>query len=327
MTTTLDNIKIGISKEAGMYLSGTTTSAGDSGGTTLICTSLSDYPDRSARMLDSWVRITSGTYDNEVRRITQFLTDTGTVTVSRPFSGQIASSVTFEMYPFNPADMLVAFNDAIQETNYLFQRIDSTSYASRFGVHRYPLPSTFVGDALQIKISKEPYACEPIHSCDTLWDELIDTDTTELLDDRDYQQGTASNKFTIGASMAANDIIATDSITSADLSDHAGVMFSIKSSVATSAGDLQLLLDDTASCASAVESLDIPALVANEWQRVFIDYAGTNSSRAAIISVGLKYVTDLGAMTVWIDDINSVTNLPVDSLADTNSYERLWNWY
>jgi len=77
--------------------------------------------------------------------------------------------------------------------------------------------------------------------------------------------------------------------------------------VATSDGNLKILLDDTASCASPIETLDVPALSADTWTFCREPLANPRSD-TAIISVGLEYDSDLGACTVWLDDISVVKN-------------------
>ena len=77
--------------------------------------------------------------------------------------------------------------------------------------------------------------------------------------------------------------------------------------MATSSGNLKLLLDNTAACASPLETLSIPALSADTWTFVRMALANPETD-TAIISVGLEYDADLGACTVWIDDISAVEN-------------------
>jgi hypothetical protein len=68
---------------------------------------------------------------------------------------------------------------------------------------------------------------------------------------------------------------------------------------------LTLVLDDTAACASAIESIDIPAVTADTWTRVSLtlEYPELDS---AIASVGINMVTDKGAFALYLDDINAV---------------------
>jgi hypothetical protein len=87
-----------------------------------------------------------------------------------------------------------------------------------------------------------------------------------------------------------------------DLTTYAAVLFSAKCSVAiNAAGDLQLLLDEHASCASPL-ALDIPVLVANTWKtcKIAADFTGLDQ----VISVGLKLTAnDPGACSLWVDQI------------------------
>jgi len=75
--------------------------------------------------------------------------------------------------------------------------------------------------------------------------------------------------------------------------------------VALTAGDIQVLLDNNAQCASPVESLNIPAVSAYVWTSCVISLANP-SSDSAIISVGLKMIVDKGAFTLYIDDIRAI---------------------
>ena len=130
-----------------------------------------------------------------------------------------------------------------------------------------------------------------------------------VVDTEDKKQGTASNKFIIPAAAGTNQIV-TESITSKDLSKYSTIELWVKItgiSSATTAGDLQLLLDDTASCASPLETINIPSISPDTWTFVRLTLANPETD-TAIISIGLKQVTDLGAATVWIDDIVAVAN-------------------
>ena len=87
----------------------------------------------------------------------------------------------------------------------------------------------------------------------------------------------------------------------------------VKSTVDTNAGDLKLHLDSTtiteatAHAGNTDEALSIPALSADTWTFVRMSLANPETD-TAIISVGLEYDSDIGAVTVWIDDIVAVAN-------------------
>lgn len=144
-----------------------------------------------------------------------------------------------------------------------------------------------------------------VEDCEDVFSELVDADNTVTVN-TDKKVGVYSNRFVIAAGMAAGDIAATEAIAALNLSGAYGIRMWIKSSVAAAAGNLQLLLDETANCASPSETINIPALAANEWREVLLPLASAAADRNAIISVGLKYTTDLGACTIFIDDLRAV---------------------
>ena len=125
--------------------------------------------------------------------------------------------------------------------------------------------------------------------------------------------------MTIAVGASAGDFV-TDSITSKDLSGYDTIEMWVKSTVATSSGNLKLLLDNTAACVSPLETLSIPALSADTWTFVRMSLANPETD-TAIISVGLEYDSDLGACVVWIDDIVAVAN---DTAEWSTLDRRLW---
>jgi len=130
-----------------------------------------------------------------------------------------------------------------------------------------------------------------------------------IVDTEDKKQGTGTNKFIIPAAAGANQIV-TESITSKDISKYDYIEGWIKSTIDVTAAHLQILLDDTASCASPLETLSLPALSEDKWTFFRVALANPELD-TGIISVGLKYSTggsDIGACTIWLDDISVVRN-------------------
>lgn len=144
-----------------------------------------------------------------------------------------------------------------------------------------------------------------IENCEDAWNELVDVDVTASLDAADYKVGSGSAKFVAAAGLGAGDIIATEVISVASLAAYTHIGMWIKSSVALDAADLQLLLDNTAQCATPLESLDIPAVVADTWTFVTMALSAP-ASDLSLISIGLKQVVDKGAMTIRLDDIKAM---------------------
>jgi len=131
-----------------------------------------------------------------------------------------------------------------------------------------------------------------------------------IVDTKDKKQGTGSNKLIFSTSAIAGQLV-SDSITSKDISEYdwleGWVKITRSGEGSTSEGNLKILLDNTASCASPLETVNIPALTDDTW--TFFRTKLTNPELdTAIISIGLEYDSDLGACTVWLDDISTVKN-------------------
>jgi hypothetical protein len=103
MSTTLENAMIELSKQLGDYHTGTTTSAGAAGGTTVIDTALKAKANDWVETGEAYTRITSGTYDEQERKISSLDNSTGTLT-TLAHGGQIASGVTYEVHRLFTAD-------------------------------------------------------------------------------------------------------------------------------------------------------------------------------------------------------------------------------
>ena len=130
------------------------------------------------------------------------------------------------------------------------------------------------------------------------------------VDTEDKKQGTGANKFVLSASASAGNII-TDSITSKDISKYDYLEGWIKitrtNETTTTPADLKIHLDNGTVTADGndLESLNIPALVDDTW--TFFRIKLTNPELdTAIVSVGLEYDVDLGACTIWLDDLSVV---------------------
>lgn len=114
----------------------------------------------------------------------------------------------------------------------------------------------------------------------------------------------AARSTTVGVGTTA--LLMSEAISSTNYSDYDAVVFYFRSSLTFSAGDMALLLDDTAICASPIETLLFPAYgTADVWQRVLIRLADA-ANLTTIISVGLRQVTDLADGTFDMDDVRAV---------------------
>lgn len=140
-----------------------------------------------------------------------------------------------------------------------------------------------------------------VEDCEDAW--TANANVTCSADTTYLWRGTYSAKMVVAAAFTTG-VASYEDFTAANLTTYTNLHFYIRSSVATSAGDLQLLLDDTSGCVSALETLDVPALTANTWKEVSVAFV-TPANLTAVISVGLNIATDLGAIDVYIDDVRA----------------------
>jgi hypothetical protein len=146
-----------------------------------------------------------------------------------------------------------------------------------------------------------------VENCEDAWNESVDGDVTATASNTTgmVMVGTYSCKLVMGSGIDAGDILATEAMGALDISGCDYLAAWIYSTVDLAAGDIQILLDEDAVCASPSESLDVTAVTADTWTRVALPMAAAGSTRNAIISVGVKMVTALGAFTLYLDDIQA----------------------
>jgi hypothetical protein len=242
------------------------------------------------------------------------------LTFQQQLSFATAAGDTYEIWDseYRPETIDEFINQAILDTTgHAFDPVESLALHSDGSTQRFDIPSGI--SMIQNVYYRSSVDFTRLLSCNTAMDETVDSNFTITADTKIKKQGTASNKIVITGSASAGDL-ATDSITSKDISQYDYIEFWIRSTVATSAGNLKILLDDSASCASPVEELSVPALSADTW--TFCRVALSNpESDTAIISVGLEYDSDLGACTVWLDDISAVDH---DSADWVKTPRNLW---
>ena len=264
-----------------------------------------------------WVVQTSGTNDEEIRQVSDYTQSSTDMTVAPSFTNSVGSGVTYELWneQYNPARINDFIDQAVIEvTGRVYDPETDVSLHTDGTSTTLSIPSQF---AMLNKIEqRKTVTSTRIHECGVTFDERTDGDFTQSLDTQDKRQGSQSLKLTIASGASAGDFI-TDSITSKDISKYDYIEMWVKSTVATSAGNLKLLLDDSASCASPIETLSLPALTADTWTYCRMALSSPELD-TAIISIGFEYDSDLGACVVWIDDIKAV----IDASA---TWERLDN--
>ena len=257
----------------------------------------------------------------ETSRVSDYASSSTTLTVSPAFANAPVANDTYELWDdiYSPARIDDLINQAIIDaTGHAYDPVEKLDLHTDGKTQRFDIPSGL--SMIQNIYYRSKVDFTRIHGCAVAFDETIDSDITVTVDTKDKKQGSQSNKFVIAAGATGGEL-ATDSITSKDISGYDYIEFWVKSTVATSAGNLKLHLDDTASCATPVESIDIPALTADTWTFVR-DKIDNPELCSAIISVGLEYDADIGACTVWLDDISAVKN---DSAQWNKVPRNLWH--
>lgn len=147
-----------------------------------------------------------------------------------------------------------------------------------------------------------------IDDCESAWtagSNVVATNDTVI-----FKVGTASVKLAVAGAAVASQILGYKNIASKNLVGKTTVGIWIRSDIALASGDMKFQLDDTAALASPLESINIPALVANQWTKVYLTLA-TPALDTAIISVGIFQVVDKGAFNLYIDDIATGENYEI----------------
>ena len=295
---TREDLRKAIGRNLGKMVTGTTSGSGST--TTALDTKLFGGDDE---YIGSYIRFTSGDNDGSVRRITDYTASTGTITFAA-VSATVAGSTTYELWKdqFDPQVVDEFINHSIWEiTGRYFDPEENVDLHTDRINARFEIPSEIA--MIQDVYYRNKFTSKELHNCNTAFDESVDSDFTITVNTEDYKKGSASNKIVIAASASAGDT-ASDTITSVNIEKYDFVEFWIKSTVATSSGNLKIHLVDAGGIE---ESLDVPALTADTWKycRVALSNPEDNT---AITQIRFEYDSDLGACVVYLDDIKAVKN-------------------
>jgi hypothetical protein len=160
-----------------------------------------------------------------------------------------------------------------------------------------------------------------IDDCQVAWAAAANvTATADIAARKVNAKGT---KLVIAAGFITG-LVATRDFASIDLSGSRYIGFWIKSDIPVAANVLQLVLDETAACASPDETLNIPALAAGVWRYIIVAVTGAGTTRDATISIGINAASDPGAATLFIDDIRAGNEYlgVADEMQDKDAYSQ-----
>jgi len=273
--------------------------------TTMIDTNLNETDD----IINDWdLAFYAGTHINTRRTVTDWDQSDHTATIATVTTNVDTTDLYELHHKFTTAKWDDFINRAIDlaKDSYLKTTVDESVYMqyykqgeTRLPKREYDVPAGFDYISDIYMGSSTPYQIE---DCGDAWSEKVDGDVTSGTDTIDYQESSCSVKLTVGSGISDGDVLATEAISSTDISGYAKVQFWIKVSTAVVAADLCLLLDNGAYCESPLETLEIGALTANTWSLQTLTLANWRSD-TAIVSIGLEYNANAGANIIWLDDV------------------------
>ena len=303
---TLEDLRKAVGRNLGKMITGTTTDTGST--TTALDSTLFGGDDEYNGY---YIHFTSGTNDGETARISDYTSSTGTMTFAA-VTGTVAGSVTYELWNdgFDPGIIDEFINQSIWEvTGRVYDPIENLDIHTDRINARWEIPSTVA--MIQDIFYRNKFTVKELHNCNSAFDDSVDSNFTITANTEDYKTGSASNKIVIAAGASAGDT-ASDTITAVNLEKYDYIEFWIKSTVATSSGNLKLHLVDAGGIE---ESLDVPALTADTWKYCRVALSNPEDN-GAITQIRFEYDSDLGACVVFLDDIKAVKN-------DTATWEKL----
>ncbi len=254
------------------------------------------------------IQMNSGSNNTGLQRWVTDSDGTNKTITFADLTDNLTAADAYELW--RPPYEIASINNEISQmeagcTSSVFVDKSDTTVFTEKNRYQYSIPTGFIAlHTVEYVDSIDEYV--DIDLCNSVWDEQVDTDVVASLDTEIHRQGGGCLKLEVADACGAGDILASQVISSKDLRNCDAVEIWIYSTVALTAGYIQLLLDNTALCASATETLSIPATTANVWTRHIISLANPQSD-SAIISVGLKMNTDVGsAFTLYADYIKAV---------------------
>ena len=192
------------------YVAGTTTSAGNAGGTTLVDTALSIFGDN--KLLGQFVRLSNAPYT--VRRIISSAQSSGTVTAAPAFTAAVAVGTAYEVHRYDPRKKFLALDKARLEDSCMdkvYRTILNEDITSDGTSTAYPIPSA-MEQGPHIAYVEDPVATSqgwnfltnPLGDSATSWTATNATRTTITTNTYDLlipKYGSACTKLTIAANV------------------------------------------------------------------------------------------------------------------------------
>ena len=236
--------------------------------------------------------------------VSDFDSATWDASLAPPFTSSTTSGDIFELWKvFTYEEINDAINQTIAEVSGKALQIKETHTTfTEADKYLYDVLSSFT------HLGKVEYVSSTgnyhlLDNCDTVW-VAGSANVTVTADSTFEKVGNACVKAVEAGGSGANAILAYKAISSTDISDCDEVEFWLYSSIALTAGQLEIHLSSTAIIASAEETIDIPAMDAATWYKHSLSLANPHSD-TAIISIGIYQVSDVGAFTFYVDEVEA----------------------
>lgn len=145
-----------------------------------------------------------------------------------------------------------------------------------------------------------------ISDCDTTWTTTGITNVTSSVDASDFKETPRSAKLIVATGFTTGNMAYQPLSTALDLTYANQMSVWIKSSADQTAGAIQMKLCSDSSAATAVETVNMPALSADVWTEAIVALNNPGSaSLSSINSVAISAASDPGAVTLHIDEVKT----------------------
>jgi hypothetical protein len=134
------------------------------------------------------------------------------------------------------------------------------------------------------------------------------------VDNTDFMTKAKSIKLVV-SSGPANPVLYFAPGAAQDLRGQRALRFWFKSDLNRAAGDVKIFPSSSATAASTIVDLNLPALVGGEWQQITIPFVDSIAGIGNVNSIGFRVTASTG--TYWIDGIETVPNGSETQLGNT----------
>ena len=185
-TLTGNQLLVGLSTFIDDDFSSTTTSAGNSAGTTIVDTQLEKFGDN--KLVGQYIRITGATAQYQVCRVTSNAQATGTVTVAPPFSAQIGSGIAYELHKYEPKNKFQALDSArFTVAEWVFKLVYDETITTDGRTREYSIPTTLRRGPALVFVEKCP------NSATSIWNFLPSPQCDDTMANWAFSSATASS--------------------------------------------------------------------------------------------------------------------------------------